>query len=293
MKKKSILFASLIVLYFVMLAGITLKVSADYYGGMVEVRLTVPYDAVFNANHIKTGTANPVEGKEGVYYTNITMGVDEHVGVFFWRKGSIIYVKPSDGKEVEALIDEFEHDEEKGEYRMKVVFSSGDVKPGDTVEVHVRQEEYRARGSALPHSAVQKDSKGYYVYEVTRDKGAWGYEYQTKKAYVTVLTSDAENVCLLKYECNYPLVEAITPEVTEGVFLKFSPEQAKEVEEELKMQATTTDTSSEAPSSTAENSVSSESANEEVTETTAGETTETTSKTEIETTVETTSKPGN
>ncbi|MDO4754246.1 MAG: hypothetical protein Q4A41_04510, partial [Bacillota bacterium] len=161
------------------------------------------------------------------------------IGVFFWRKGSMIYVKPSEGEEVEALIDEFELDEEKGEYRMKVVFGSTDVEPGDTVEVHVRQEEYKSKGSALPHSAIRKDRGGYYLYEVVKEKGAWGYEYRAQKVYVNVLTSDAENMCLVNYECNYPLVESITPEVTEGVFLKFSPEQVKEVEEEMKMQVTT------------------------------------------------------
>lgn len=49
-------------------------------------------------------------------------------------------------------------------------------------------------------------------------------EFYAQKAYVTILTSDADNVCLLHYDCNYPLVEVITPEVTEGVFLKFCPE---------------------------------------------------------------------
>ncbi len=249
MKKKSILLAFLIVLYFAFIGVVTLKVSADYHNGMVEVRLTIPYDAVFRANHIKMGTVNAVEGKEDVFYTDITMGMDEHMGVFYWRKGSIIFVKPDNGKEVEALIDEFTRDEKNGVYLMKVVFGSADVKVGDTVEVHVRQEEYKGKGCALPHSAFQKDNGGYYIYEVHREMGAWGYEYYTKKAYVTVLTSDKDNVCMHGYECHYPIVENITPKVTEGVFVKFSSEQVQEVEEELK-----TAPARESTSETTENS---------------------------------------
>lgn len=120
-----------------------------------------------------------------------------------------------------------EKDEANEKYRFLVEFRCLDLEEGETVEVHIRQDDFEAKGTALPISALGRDEIGYFIYEVHRERDAWGYIYFLKRVGVIVLVGDEHSFSVYEYKYNYPLVKEITPELSDGSRVRISNEKTE------------------------------------------------------------------
>lgn len=229
MNRKVCVLSILLIVFFGMLVFVTFQVRGDYDPNIAEVWLTIPEDAVIHTDHVLEGNAYLVKGRENTFQVDVEMALYQHTGVFFWREGSIVFVEYINGDGVEAEIKWLKKDEENGKYRIKVEFRTPHVKDGETVKVHIQQEPFEAKGTALPVSALGRDEQGYYIYEVHREREAWGYIYTLKKVGVTVIVGDENHFAVYGYKFHYPLVKQLSSKLFDGGRVYISKRQAVEM----------------------------------------------------------------
>lgn len=81
--------------------------------------------------------------------------------------------------------------------KVAISFSSDEVTDGETFDVEFSKESTTTY-TLVPNGAVNKDSDGYFIYQIKKRKGMLGDEFYVKKVPVYIGDSDNENTAVTK-----------------------------------------------------------------------------------------------
>lgn len=229
LKNKVILTA--IVLFFSIMAIITLFSCLNYKKSAKYVDLVIPHADKIKIDEVKTAKALAYEGdKEGythnaiVHYAN-----DEFFSKLLIKTGATFPGVDISGdyeenmkaliENMKALIENIKQKEDG--YYVTLAFNSPDTLVGDEVHILFRGETERELANLVPRSAVCQASDDFYVVEVIEEDGPWGKEYITKRKFVMVSDGNEDYVKLFGYSLKYPLVLSPDDQWMDGTRVKF------------------------------------------------------------------------
>jgi len=222
LKNKMILTA--IVLFFAVMAIITLFSYSNYKKNAKYVDLVIPHADKIKIDEVKTVKALAYEGDKVGYSHNAVVHYanDEFFSKLLIKTGENFPGVDINGdyeENMKALIENIKQKEDG--YYVTLAFNSPDTLVGNEVHILFRGETERELANLVPRSAVCQALDDFYVVEVIEKDGPWGKEYITKRKFVMVSDGNEDYVKLFGYRLKYPLVLSPNSQWMDGTRVKF------------------------------------------------------------------------